>query len=350
MAKIVNKLAAGLILALFVLSILPAVLAETDGASEIGEGSEVAEEDVKKDVNEDKVKRVQLKLEEVKDKIKLFREKSEELKEKYQFAKSKVAEQKLKLVDLRDQVDNCRQDNDSCSLRKLDLKNGVKIHLEKTLELIESSLERLVNRVNELDSLTEEEKESLLLEIETLQEKLNLHKDEILAGLTEESTAQEYREAIKEVKSLWQESKHIQRKVIANMVNSRLDNLLEKHREMVDGMQLRIDDLAEQGVDTTTLVSLRDRFISAVNDAEVQFEKVKRLTPGVGEGAGEDWREAHQDMMKMLKEAKEILRKFLAEYKNLREELKEEETDDSESDDAENETATETNESAESEE
>ena len=187
----------------------------------------------------------------------------------------------------------------------------------KTNELIVRSLEKLTDRVQNSNALTEEQRMEALASITELETSLTAEKDRVTA-LAETATNAELRESIKSLKHLWQEVRTEQRKIVSLMVSSKLENMSEKLSQFGASMQQSIDRLKAEGQDTTELEALYVEFI-----AKVETLKTAPATEAAA----------------LLQEAKELLRQFKAAEEALKESSAENETEE-ETDDDVNETET----------
>lgn len=335
MTKLIQKLFALAVLALFIVSVLPAALAEEVTDAEETDSAEVddteadvttTEEADSTDGTEDvatttkpakrvKAVRAKEKVNQIKERVDVAKENFLKARERYTSAKEKFTDQKHNLISLKDKVKVCDKETGDCTQKKLELRKGVRVHLEKTIALIESSLERLIEKVENSKVLTDEEKEEALVSLVDIEETITAEKEKVEA-LAEEATAAELREAIKNLKKAWIEGRKIQKSIIATLTNAKLENLFEKlETEFVDGMEMRITDLEEQGVDVSELEVLLAEYKTEVAELENSLEKAKekRLEEDL-----EAWREANVEVRQNLKDAKEALRDFMKKYKELK--------------------------------
>lgn len=325
MARMLRKVAALAVLVIFILSIVPAVTAQPGkgkGPVKFVEAQEDTQ--VEEDTPKQKRKPVMLA---AKEKFKQARERYLAAKEKYKEAKERFKEQKEKLQQMKARVKACVDDSEECQNLKKELRQGAKKHLLKTSDLILRSLEKLINRVKESKVLTAEEKEEALERISGLERKLAAKKEEIEA-LAEDVTAAELREKIKELKALWKKVRKEQRWIVTQLINNKLGNIVNKHEEYYNAMQMRITNLEEQGVNAEELKAIAERFKGAVDQLKESQEE-----------ADQAWREAksnpdalelakekHRQVREKLKETKKILREFIVKYKELSREIAAERT------------------------
>jgi len=367
MAKFMKKFTALVILVIFVLSVVPMAFAEentqttetilseteeitqTDGtALTNGSSYETIPSATEKDIRdtrdtintikeeikeESKTSPFKVPTEKVKPKFlvkkateKLLQAKNKYLlaKEKHTQAKEKFLEHKIILTKLKKQAETCQgqEKPETCKESKLELKLGVRNHLIKTSVLIINSLEKLRSQIESSHVLTEEEKEITLNSIIRQQELLKIKIGKIEA-LTEESTNAEIKTQIKELKEFWINAKKVQRMILVELINSKLKHLVEKHSEYINSMQMRIDDLAEQGVDASELEDILAVFKVEVINLKDDYEKSENVWERLKNA--EDYktahtkvRESHAKVREDLKETRVLVRKFMEVYKGLK--------------------------------
>lgn len=379
--KLLQKPFALFVLMLFLISVAPVAFADSDGVAgvdvedsdddnenglEANDGDEVENDDEleaeddgdgNKNELERKVRARELKekgikikerVEKSKEDMERARERFIEAKDSYGEAKEKFENDKEALFKLRDQVKECQKDGD-CELKKFNLRNGVNKHLVKTIELIEKSLEKLVNKVSESE-LDDETKENALTQIAELEAKLSAEKVEVEA-LADGGSAEELRNAIKAMKKTWQDTRHIQKRIVASLTHSKLGDLVEKHIGLVRSMDAKIENLEKKGADVSELVEIRERFSAKVSEIEAEYDAAKEEWKAAEnkQEASEAWRIAQAKVRESMKESREILLKFAIKFVEIKKSLEEtEEAEESETDKSED-SGTEVEEEEESE-
>src|SRR3989338_3871213 len=274
MNKLMQKLAAVMMLLVFVMSIMPVALAEntaegdedvnveinveasvdnTDDNNDSDNENDETEVEVEAEVKENnnrkpfkvvkqikkEVSREERVLVEYKMKLDRTRKNFEQAQENYRAAKERLLNNKESLVDLRKDIKECK-DEGTCDELKKDLRIRVKQHLLKTNELIARSLEKLTSKVNDSEVLTEEEKTEALAKINELEAELTAKK-EAVEVLAEEATNEELKAAIKELKEVLQKVRKEQKIIVASLMNSRLKNVIGvKLPDYAEAMSSRI--------------------------------------------------------------------------------------------------------------
>lgn len=335
--KLLQKMSAMLVLALFILGILPAGLADETEVNE--DDKENDDEKITKSKTEGKGKASS---KELKREIKTFqkdvkdaKEKYEKAKEQFKEAKEKQKEHLEKLHGLNKAVKGCDAESENCTALKSELRLGVKNHLEKTVQVVERSLEKLRNKIESIEDLSEPEKESALSLIAEMELELNAAKLKI-EGFTAETPKEEIRATIQELKDLTQKVNQLQRRMVGLLVNAKLRTLVGKHLDLHDAMQVRIDFLTEQGADVSALAEILAEFDVKVEELQADFKIAQEMWMNIDvtedfDQFNRELREAQHDVRKDLQETRESLRDFVAAYRKIAADLKaENETEESE--------------------
>src|SRR3989344_493224 len=173
----------------------------------VGEVKEVLKSNATVDLKKDAIREIRadtkVAVKESKEKIKMIKE-----------------ERKEKLQDIRELV------------KKDEVKKGVRMHLTKTVDLIESSLVRLQARVEASATLSAEEKIKALADIDALEVKLTVQREAVVALEAKGNvTNEELRTAVKDLKKTWEEVRKAQRRIIAEMMNAENEHAEKKHEE-----------------------------------------------------------------------------------------------------------------------
>ncbi len=294
------------------------------------DGLKVAVKDVKTDAkmavkeSKEKIKMIKEerkeKLEDIRELVKKEREVYREVKEQHKELRDDYHEERDGLKKKRDEAKGCTDADAGCKAKKDEVKKGVRVHLTKTVDLIESSLVRLQARVEASATLSAEQKASALADIDALEVKLTTQRDAVVALEAKGNvTNEELRTAVKDLKKTWEEVRKAQRRIIAAMMNAENEHAEKKHEEFGTSMQQKIDRLKASGADVSGLVALQAEFTTA--QAKLEADRAAALTAWKAaenkETAREEWKKAQAVVKEDLQKSKEILRKFLALYKEL---------------------------------
>ena len=325
------------VLAIFMLSIVPLAFAES--TDDVDTDDEVRMEDDKMEVRErvrvrdgevevrSKVKkgedglevreRAKLKLRaaDVRERVRLkLTEKQVEargiFRSKVKVAKDKFRENRKDINKLKDDLKDCSED---CDVKKKDLRKGVLKHLEKSVEVISKSLERLENRFSEMEG-----SEDSLENIAMLNEKLASIKETHL--LNEDPSREEVRVAIRDLKALWNEIKKEQKFLAGKLVNEKLGDIAAKHEGIVNSMEKRIANLEDSGVDASDLKSILDRFKAHVDELNANYDASKAEFNDAADkkGALDDWKASQKQVREDMRVSRDILREFTKKFVELK--------------------------------
>lgn len=334
MNKTIPRLMAMMMLAIFVLSIVPIAFAERDTS---GRDQEARME--KKDAALERAEQLRSAL--------------REKKERYLEARQAYVDKKERLSELRRQARECAEGSEECRMKKVDLRKGVRDHLLKTVDLIDKSLEKLQERVTESKVLSEEEKQEALTRLTDLEKQLDQKRTEIEA-LPDTMTNEDLRTHIRELKDLWHKVRKEQRWVITQLVNNKQDNLVGIYVRFGERAEAQIQKLERQGADVAGLEELLAKYRESVEALKVAQGEAKAawLEAKSSPEALERARELQQAFREKAKETKASLRNLLQELKEVRKSLAGEETasEEEDSEEEENESTNESSDQATAEE
>jgi hypothetical protein len=166
--------------------------------------------------------RVQEKIDEVQERVQLA-------KKNYQEAKNQYYQNKAQYLELRSAWNNCRVENEDeeCQEIRKNLKLGVRMHALNFNNMMDSSLNRIQERIENGNYSNKEEN---LAEIEQYRLKLEEKKAE-LEELSESATTEEYKAKIDEIKELWKEIQIRETNRIENMINEKAKNVANELEE-----------------------------------------------------------------------------------------------------------------------
>ncbi len=306
------KVLALMILTVFMLSIVPLALAENED-KQSGEKQGVGKD--LKDKLEQKKAEIKEKTQEIREnRMEWVKEKSDKIKEMYEFKKQE-------LEQLKEKQSACggkdKKNTTDCQDKKLELKKGVKQHLLKTIDLIDDSYLRMTQKISASTGLTAEQKQTLLDQVTALEEKLTEQKAKVEA-MADNATNVEFKEAIKELKNAWQDTRKMQHRLMASLINARMENIVEKHDEFYNAMNARIAALEQKGVDTTELEALAEKFKQQTEQLKAdQTAAEDAWIAAIDKDKLDAAKEATEKVKEDLKQTRETLREFLEKFREL---------------------------------
>lgn len=305
-------------LVIFALSIVPTAFAER---GEAGESQESQNREKRIEIVKEKAdERMEQAQEKVRENLK---KNLKEAKTRYEEAKEALKEKKERLSELKQKA-RCTEESEDCRSKKLDLKRGVREHLIKTIELIDRSLAKLKEQVDNSKVLTEEEKQDALQRIAELEKQLTDKKAE-LEGLADSMSNEELRTQIKELKYLWHTVRKEQRWIVTQLINAKQDNMVNIYVRYGERAEAQITKLEEQGAMVTQLEELFAKYRESVEELKVAQGEANAawLEAKSSPEALEQARELQQAFRQKAKETKMVLRKLLQEIKEVQQEVRE---------------------------
>src|SRR3989338_4222254 len=188
------------------------------------------------------------------------------LREEYADRREKHRTELRALLDIKKEIQTCA--GEACKSKKAELKASLRTHIQTIVDVIARSLDQLQERIESSKVLSTEEKEEALASLAEVRAELEAQSDEV-TDLAVNATKEEYHAAIKDLKETWKNSKQVQQWIIAQLINSKLENLVEKHAEYANAMEVRIETLQQAGADVSTLVSTKaeDRKSTRLNSS-----------------------------------------------------------------------------------
>ena len=299
---------------------------ETSSAIEVKE-----QEQPKRHGLERALKEVEKRSEKAVENIERVQEKIKEKKEKFMKAQEKYDEKMKQFQDKKEQLAGlekkaqCKEDNQACQEKKLALKKGVQERLVHTIELIDSSLEKLLSKVEDSQTLTEQEKQETISRIKDLEMQLTAKKEKILA-LGNGVSGPELKAQIKELKKLWQDVQKEQRHILTSLISHQQENVVDIYALYGTKMEAQINLLAKQGADVAKLNEILATFREKVAQLKVASESARTAwETAKSQGTPEAMKEARtvqKKFQEMSKATKVVLRELLSEFKNARKGLK----------------------------
>lgn len=188
---------------------------------------------------------------ELREQAQLLKKKYEEAREQFLKAKDEYLEKKREyyghrqqLYEARDEADQCDQGVEDCEGKKQELRDVVKHHLERAVEVIKSSIGKTESKVDE-SRLTDKEKQRFHEQLDSYSQKLA----DIAADLQEleTPTAEEIREEMHALKDIWQGVRTIQKEIVHALREVKSGHILDQLEVLGDRMEARIAQEEESG-------------------------------------------------------------------------------------------------------
>jgi DNA repair exonuclease SbcCD ATPase subunit len=266
-------------------------------------------------------------------KLKAARERYQEAKQKYIQARERYQEAKQKITKARTALQACRDsESEQCiSLRK-QIKANSKEFLVNIADRVLATLEKIRSKVESNEDIDEEESASLLTNIDEKIAEIENAK-ETIEGLTNESSAEDIKEAAQTIREAWRKTRAVLKKSVGRLLNARIGGIIVKSEALGDKLERIKARLEESGNDMSDIKGLINKFNNEVEEAKAKWESAKQryaeaVTPGeideIMKEVHEYIKEAHQKLKEAHQTLKEIMQK-IREKKGAQEALEAEE-------------------------
>ena len=292
-----KKILAMAVLALFILSIIPVSLADNERGKDNRDGSNANNEDkeVKLERAGSKVvlKEIRGKAEErfeilkgkreyakFKEELelkarKIAKERMEQLREDYAEAKKHYTENKRKYQEGKDQFLSLRQEFAACTGNVTEcseledaLQESAKEYLLKIADHILDYLEKVKNRIEANEDLSDEEAAELLAEVDAQIQAVTDAKAAVEAATTKE----ELQDAAQALKQAWKDIKPQADSAVGKVVNARIGGIIVKSRQLEVKLDKILARMETAGTNTTSAQILVDEFNQLITEAGEHYE------------------------------------------------------------------------------
>lgn len=326
-----KKLFAILVLALFVLSMVPAALAEPSIQIRPGKGrikaitasavEDAAEANASsEEPGENATPRPGLAAikEKIKSRAEIAREKYQEAKERLVAARENYQEAKLRVREAKKAIAECvNGETEECARIRAQIKVHSKNFLLNTADRVLSVLDKLKARIEANEDLTDEQQAEMLADLDAKTEGIEDAKA-VIEGLTNESTKQEIREAAQTIKQAWIETRAVMKRNAGRLVNEKIGGIIVQVEHVREKLDKIIKRLQSQGYEIQGIELIYADFDDELGKARENYEKAKDLfESGLGKDAAEAqdfMRQAHQH----IKNAHQMLRNLVINIKGLK--------------------------------
>lgn len=242
-------------------------------------------------------------------------------KEHYLNAKKNYVNTKNKFLTVKTELKKCKgDDSEECIEKRRLIRAHSREHLLRIADLILKELDKIKNKIESSEDLSEEEASELLSKINEKISKIEEAKA-IIENLSEESTKEEVQDAAKLIKKAWIQTKYIAKRAVGKLINSRIGGIIVKSKQLEIKLNRILERMTEQGKDTSKVESLVEDFNSMLESARENYEKaVEKYKEArlATENIDEIIKEAHSYMKQAhidLKDAHKILKDIFMELK-----------------------------------
>ena len=283
-----------------------------------------------------------------KERVKLARENAKDASDRAKAAREKFNELKEKVKDRAEELRTCKSDDsEECEVKRTEAKADAIEALQKAAESASEEIAKLKARIEESESLSEEEVKALLVKITSAEEKLDRVNEEI-DGLDESSTKDEIKTAARHLRQVLANVKDGLKNSAGKLVHARMGGVIARSRSLQDNLNRVLDRAEGAGKDVSAVSDLVEQFNTQLDKAQTAYEKATEswktddveIAKGLAKESQDALKEAHEtlkDIFHQLKEHK--LTKDLKEVEDDEDDNSEVELEDEESEDLSDEDA-----------
>ncbi|MBR9692646.1 hypothetical protein GOV07_01810 [Candidatus Woesearchaeota archaeon] len=258
--------------------------------------------------------------ENVKAHIEQARERNEMAKEKYEQARERYKEAQGKVNEAREKWQDCEGDeNEACTAAREKIRGNAKPFLGNSADMILQSLERVYAQVAGNENMDPERQEEILDELEEQMAEVEAAKAETEA-LDDNSTDDEIRDAAEGVRNSWQHTKAKMKRAAAHHAYARLGNIIEKLEHLGERTENAIEKLDANGKDVSKAKELHSEYLRLLAESRSEWELAKQVWEEQKEADEVDAqdstaREHFQKARELAKEARSKLREVVRAIK-----------------------------------
>jgi chromosome segregation ATPase len=231
-----------------------------------------------------------------KEKIEQARERYQEAKEKYQTAKERYAQAKSMVREVKGVIAKCREEDGSerCVQARSQIKVHSKDFLSNTADRIINVLEKLKAKVEANEDLTEEQAAEMIEDIDAKIAEIQAAK-ESAENLTNVSTKQEIQEAARVLKQKWVKTRVVAKRNAGRLVNEKIGGIIVRAEKLQVKLERILAKLESQGYDTSGIEDKLAEFDAEITAANEKYEAARAQLETRGE-ANRLMKEARQNL------------------------------------------------------
>jgi hypothetical protein len=224
-----------------------------------------------------------------------------------------LREKRELIVQDREQLNTCKGSNSTdCSGLRVQVKGDAVDFMKKSAEKIQETLDQLKEKV---ESSNATDKDALLSQITAAMDKLAAAKAKVDA-LSGNSTQAEIRDANKDLKDAWQETRKVLRVGVVKASSARLGNVIAKAETLSERLDTAIANAKAKNKDIGSLAALVAQFKANIAAAKAANADVSSLAD---QGKVPEAAQKMQESQKALREARQNLLQITKELRTLKE-------------------------------
>ena len=256
--------------------------------------------------------------------LQVARQRFEAARNRYQTAKQNYANAQARITQTRARYNECKMEETAeCNQVRKETKANARNLLVNGADRVIASLEKLKEKIELSDRLTEEEAAERIAEIDARIAELQEAK-ETAEELGEDSDPEDVKEAANQIRNTWQNTKRVMQMNAARVVNAKIGGVIVKSEKLQERLDNAVAKLSEEGQDTSEVEALIDEFSASVESAKNHYNlamdkhEEARATEGDVSGIMKEATSHMQEAHKGLKEAHAVLAKVLRQMKATR--------------------------------
>lgn len=277
------------------------------------------------------------------DRVQDARKRYVKAKRNFHEARADYREKRDRFRQARSEVRKCRgDDSEKCDAHRKDMRREAPKFLLKAADTVLHTLERVKAKIDESD-VDDEKKAELLADLD---ERIAAIEDAAttIEGMDEDTPKEDVQEAANTIREEWTKSRHLLRRAVNHVVNAKLGNIVHRADKLAEKLGKIRDRLEAKGHDVSAIDSALADFEAKLDEAKSFHRQALEAFQSGDESSVQTAQDLHKQARDALKEARDALREVV---KSIREAAGS--VDDAESDDA-NEESDESEEEEESDE
>ncbi|MBI4145150.1 hypothetical protein HY493_03010 [Candidatus Woesearchaeota archaeon] len=294
-----KQLSVLMVLALFVMSAIPAVFADEgsdDGSDDAGNETEIesgTEVDAASEGGTDGT-----------DDRSGPRDRMKEAREKLLKAEKRALEARKDVREAKRDFQKARAKLHSGGATLADKQEFLLASVDKIIELLNGLKEKV-------EASEVEDKDEILADIDAAIENMTEAQATVEALDPETATREELRAAAKELQDAWKDARHVLKRGAGHVVNKRVGNVVERMEHLAEKLDRILAHLGGKGYDVSVATDLKAEFDVKLASAKTHWESSKELFNGEDKDvqaandemklAGADLKEAHRILNEIVK-------------------------------------------------
>lgn len=255
------------------------------------------------------------------EKLETARQRYAEAKQKYATAKQRYMDAKQNIEQKKARFNECEGNSTAeCVQVRKEVKANTKALLSNAAGRIISMLEKLKEKIAMSEDFSEDDAAEKIAEIESQIDAIN-DAQEAVDGLTNESSAEEIRDAVSQLREAWADAKDALKLNAGVVVNKKIGGIVLKSQKLSERLELALQKLSEEGYDTSEIEEDVAEFNSKIesarehhNEAMEKYRQARSTRQNVSafmqesnthmRAAQKDLQEAHAILVRVLRQIK----------------------------------------------